>query len=525
MTDSSLLSDRFDNTYAGLPDQFHAKLAPVPVESPELIKLNSRVANLLELDQEWLASSDGLAMLSGNDLPSGSEPLAMAYAGHQFGGWVPQLGDGRAILLGEVLTGDGTRYDLQLKGSGRTPFSRGGDGRAGVGPVIREYVVSEAMHALGIPTTQALAAVSTGEHILREGPTPGAILTRVARSHIRVGTFEFFAARKDVPALTQLADYVISRYYPMCLEQEEPYLQLLLQVIERQAALIAQWQWVGFIHGVMNTDNMNISGETIDYGPCAFLDAYSATKKFSSIDQQGRYAYGNQPRIAQWNLAVLAQCLIPLIHSNEDEAVEKAQAAIDSYPATYQACFENGMRKKLGLLQQQEEDLLLGSELLELMEQGQADFTLTFRHLYEHAKGILSDPSNDISNNVTDNFLQQFTDHSDARQWLQRWMQRLEQDSSDSPDDDNSNSAAQGDTPHHPRLEQMRLSNPAIIPRNHRIEEAISAAVDNKDFGPFHTLVAACSDPYADAGSDAKRKALMLAPLQHEMVSQTFCGT
>ena len=367
----TVLADRFDNTYAALPPRFYEKLPPTQVQTPALVQLNASVAELLDLDIDWLRSPDGVAMCAGNYVPDGAEPLAMAYSGHQFGGWAPQLGDGRAILLGELQGTDGHRYDLQLKGAGRTPFSRGGDGRAWIGPVMREYIVSEAMATLGIPTTRALAAVTTGEQVLREGFVPGAVLTRIARSHIRVGTFEFFAARQDTEALKQLADYVIQRFYPDCAGQDEPYVSLLQSVLEKQAALVAAWQWVGFIHGVMNTDNMNVSGETIDYGPCAFMDEYQAGKTFSSIDFRGRYAYSNQPRAAQWNLAVLAQCLLPLIQNEdadasadavaEEAAIEKAQTVIDGFPQIYQAEFVRGMRCKLGIEKEQEDDLLLGS--------------------------------------------------------------------------------------------------------------------------------------------------------------------
>ena len=327
----------FDNTYARLPERFYARLAPVPVAQPRLVKLNQALAERLGLDPEALRSPEGLAVLAGNRVPEGAAPLAMAYAGHQFGGFVPQLGDGRAILLGEVLDPAGERFDIQLKGSGRTPFSRGGDGRAWLGPVLREYILSEAMQALGIPTTRSLAAVATGEPVYRETALPGAVLTRVARSHVRIGTFEYFHARRDTEALRHLADYVIARHYPESKESERPYLALLEAVIERQAGLVAQWLDVGFIHGVMNTDNMSITGETIDYGPCAFMDAYHPGRVYSSIDHGGRYAYGNQPRIAQWNLARLAQSLLPLLDADEGRAVADAQTAIDGFGAMLRA--------------------------------------------------------------------------------------------------------------------------------------------------------------------------------------------
>lgn len=510
---------RFDNSYAALPPRFYEKLAPTQVQAPELIRINSSVANLLDLDINWLQSEAGVAMCAGNHVPAGAEPLAMAYAGHQFGGWSPQLGDGRAILLGELQGSDGQRYDLQLKGAGRTPFSRGGDGRAWLGPVMREYIVSEAMATLGIPTTRALAAVTTGEQVMREGMMPGAVLTRVARSHIRVGTFEFFAARKDTDALKQLADYAIARFYPECADHTQPYVSLLQSILQKQATLVAAWQWLGFIHGVMNTDNMNISGETIDYGPCAFMDNYQAGKIFSSIDQRGRYAYSNQPSAAQWNLAVLAQCLIPLIQENESDeacAIEKAQAVIDDFPGIYQKAFLAGMQRKLGLESPEEDDLLLGSELLELMESGEADFTLTYYWLYKIACSSSSTP---MPVEAKSNWLQLFNAQKPAQQWLERWHTRLAR-----------NTAKASSAPES-WLEIMRLSNPAIIPRNHNIEIAIQEAVNSNTYTAFDELLNACSQPYADAtqdetaNGDKTRLRLMQPPKPGEVVTMTFCGT
>ncbi|MEL6477590.1 MAG: YdiU family protein, partial [Pseudomonadota bacterium] len=371
----------FDNSYARLPGRFYTKLTPEPVPSPRLIKVNHGLANRLGLDPAALESGEMVAALAGNGVPEGADPLAQVYAGHQFGGWSPQLGDGRAILLGELVAPDGARFDLQLKGSGQTPYSRRGDGRAPLGPVLREYIVSEAMAALGVPTTRALAAVTTGDIVYRERPEPGAVLTRVAASHIRVGTFQFFAAREDAEALQLLTEHVIARHYPEAVAAEDPTLALLQGVIARQAALIARWMSLGFIHGVMNTDNMTVSGETIDYGPCAFMDAYHPGRVFSSIDQGGRYAYANQPRIAQWNLACLAQALLPVLIGEDEAKLAAAQAAVDGFPDLFQAAWLSEMRAKLGLVGVEEGDSDLILTLFDIMAEAEADFTLTFRGL------------------------------------------------------------------------------------------------------------------------------------------------
>ena len=339
----------FDNSYARLPHRFFARLSPTPVSVPRLIRLNESLARQLGLDSDELSSPEGVAMLAGNVVPKLGDPLAMAYAGHQFGNFVPQLGDGRAILLGEIVGIDGVRRDIQLKGSGPTPFSRNGDGRAALGPILREYIISEAMFALGIPTTRSLAVVATGEKVRRETPLPGAVLTRVASSHVRVGTFQFFAARGDVEATRNLADYVIARHYPEAAEATNPYCTLLELVIARQAELVAKWQLVGFIHGVMNTDNMSIAGETIDYGPCAFMDAYDPATVYSSIDSFGRYAYGNQPRVALWNLARFAETLVPLLAEDQEAAIENANGALGTFALRFEAAYATGLRRKLGL--------------------------------------------------------------------------------------------------------------------------------------------------------------------------------
>ena len=356
----------FQNTYAALPDGFFARVAPTPVASPRLIKLNRPLATRLGLDPDRLESPEGVEILAGKRIPSGAEPIAMAYAGHQFGHFVPQLGDGRAILLGEVIDADGVRRDIQLKGSGPTPFSRRGDGRAALGPVLREYIVSEAMAALGIPTTRSLAAVVTGESVLRETALPGAVLTRIASSHVRVGTFQYFAARGDTEGVRRLADHVIARHYPEAANAERPYHALLQGVIARQAELVARWLLLGFIHGVMNTDNTSISGETIDYGPCAFMDHYDPAAVFSSIDEQGRYAYANQPRIALWNLTRLAECLLPLFSDDQDKAIEQAQAILGEFAETFTTAYQAGLRQKIGLFTERDGDEALVQDLLDL---------------------------------------------------------------------------------------------------------------------------------------------------------------
>src|SRR5690348_13488024 len=369
----------FQNSYAALPANFFARVAPTPVTGPRLVRLNKKLAWHLRLDPDQLSTPEGAEILSGKSLPEGAEPIAMAYAGHQFGHFVPQLGDGRAILLGEVIDRDGVRRDIQLKGSGPTPFSRRGDGRAALGPVLREYIVSEAMFALGIPTTRSLAAVTSGERVQRETMLPGAVLTRVAASHIRVGTFQFFAARGDTDGVRRLADHVIGRHYPHLASAERPYQALLDAVIARQADLVARWLLVGFIHGVMNTDNTSISGETIDYGPCAFMDEYNPSTVFSSIDEMGRYAYGNQPRIALWNLTRLAECLLPLFSDDKDKAIEQAQFTLGEFAEKFTSAYQTGLRAKIGLFTQREGDEALVQDLLDAMAKNQADFTLTFR--------------------------------------------------------------------------------------------------------------------------------------------------
>jgi protein adenylyltransferase len=486
----------FQNTYAALPDGFFARVAPTPVASPRLIKLNWPLAIHLGLDPERLESPEGAEILAGKRVPNGAEPIAMAYAGHQFGHFVPQLGDGRAILLGEVIDADGVRRDIQLKGSGPTPFSRRGDGRAALGPVLREYVVSEAMAALGIPTTRSLAAVVTGESVIRETALPGAVLTRVASSHIRVGTFQYFAARGDTEGVRRLADHVIARHYPEARDVERPYQALLEGVIARQADLVARWLLVGFIHGVMNTDNTSISGETIDYGPCAFMDHYDPIAVFSSIDEQGRYAYANQPRIALWNLTRFAECLLPLFGDDKDKAIEQGQSILGEFAPRFTRAYRAGLRQKTGLLTERDDDEALVHDLLDAMAKGRADFTLTFRRLAEAALNAEGDQ----------NMRQLFADPAAYDEWAVRWRQRIE---------------TEDHTPAQ-RSAAMRAVNPAFIPRNHRIEAMIQAAVNHNDFAPFEALLTVLSKPYEDQPAWADYAE---PPRADERVLQTFCGT
>lgn len=485
----------FDNSYAALPANFFARVAPTPVAAPRLIKLNHALAEQLGIDPDWLASPEGVEVLAGKRVPDGADPLAMAYAGHQFGHFVAQLGDGRAILLGEVIDRDGVRRDIQLKGSGPTPFSRRGDGRAALGPVIREYIVSEAMAALGIPTTRSLAAVLTGERVQRETMLPGAVLTRVASSHIRVGTFQFFAAREDIAGVKQLADHVIVRHYPDAAKAEHPIRALLDAVIRRQAELVARWLHVGFIHGVMNTDNCSISGETIDYGPCAFMDAYDPATVYSSIDEMGRYAYANQPRIALWNLTRFAETLLPLIDSDEKTAIEIAQAALGEFSDIFDTAYQAGLRRKLGLFISQPDDAALAQDLLVAMTANQADFTLTFRRLGDAAR----DPSNDEAVRGL------FIDPTAFDAWAGKWRQRLGQESQDAST----------------RYQAMQTVNPAFIPRNHRVEAVIQAAMAD-DYAPFKKLLTVLAKPYEDQPEMAD---FAEPPEPDQRVLKTFCGT
>ncbi len=486
----------FDNSYARLPDSFYARVLPAIVKEPALIKLNTELAVELGLDPLALSSPEGIEILAGKRIPDGADPIAAAYAGHQFGQFVPRLGDGRAILLGEVVDRNGIRRDIQLKGSGPTPFSRGGDGRAALGPVLREYLISEAMAALGIPTTRALAAVTTGENVIRDSILPGAVFTRVASSHIRVGTFQFFLAKRDTEALRRLADYAIARHYPEAASAPQPYRALLDGVIARQAALVARWLDVGFIHGVMNTDNMSIAGETIDYGPCAFMDAYDKETVFSSIDHAGRYAYARQPGIAHWNLARLAECLLPLLADETEKGVEQANDALSAFPGLFQKAHQDGLRQKFGLTEEREGDIELMQALLDRMALNGADFTLTFRRLADATADAQADDA------VRDLFV----DPTAFDAWAVHWRERLAHESIDSK----------------ARRDAMRRVNPAFIPRNHRVEAVIEAALKTRDFAPFETLLAVLSKPYEDQPDFA---AYADPPPPSQGPYQTFCGT
>jgi uncharacterized protein YdiU (UPF0061 family) len=478
----------FDNSYVRQPKTFFSRQNPIPVESPKLIKLNVPLAESLGLNIDLLKGDKGAAIFAGNIIPEGAAPLAQAYAGHQFGHFT-MLGDGRAILLGEQITPQGERLDIQLKGSGRTPYSRGGDGRAALGPMLREYIISEAMHALGIPSTRSLAVVTTGESVFRETELTGAILTRTAGSHIRVGTFQYVANWCTVEELRTLANYTIKRHYPEVEESENRYLSLLQEVIKRQAALIAKWQLVGFIHGVMNTDNMAISGETIDYGPCAFMDTYDPSTVFSSIDRYGRYAYGNQPYIGGWNLARFAETLLPLLDKNEDKAVKLAQEAISGYMDLYHGNWLAGMRAKLGIFNEELEDRSLIEELLNLMLKYRADYTNTFRALT-----IAKPAETDLA--VAPEFAM----------WHEKWKARL---------------GRQQESKEYSQ-QLMQKSNPAVIPRNHRVEEALDAAVGKNNYGVMEKLLEILSAPNAYTHEQEEYSTL---PAPTSLPYRTFCGT
>lgn len=484
----------FNNSYAALPETFYTKLDADPSPDPTLIKVNEKLAADLGIDADFLTSDAALAMFSGRAMPKGAEPLAMVYAGHQFGGWSPRLGDGRALLLGEVVDADGTRFDIHLKGSGRTPYSRGGDGKAAIGPVIREYVVSEAMNALGVPTTRALAAVTTGENIFREGPLPGAIFTRVAQSHIRVGTFQYFYAQNDHAALKTLADYVIDRHYPAARQANNPIQALYAGIIARQAKLIALWLKFGFIHGVMNTDNMQVAGETIDYGPCAFMDDFDPNKVFSSIDQQGRYAWGRQPHLAHWNLMRLGETLLSLWGGDEKVALEQLQSTLDAFGTAFNTQFQDVFSQKLGLPADGAQNASFIETTFQTMKAQDTDFTLFFSHLRRLN-----------SKDHHDRFTVLFKDKTAADDWLALWHQTRTESGI---------AAEESQT-------RMDKANPIYIPRNHRVEEAIQAS-QSGDYDPLHNLHSVLQNPFQEQeGAELYES----APKPEEVVQQTFCGT
>ncbi|MES2568750.1 MAG: YdiU family protein [Verrucomicrobiota bacterium] len=478
---------RLEHSYSRLPQLFHLPVAPTPVRAPRLVILNRRLAESLGIEADALAGEEGAAIFTGNRLPPGAAPLAQAYAGHQYGNFT-KLGDGRAILLGEQITPAGERFDIQLKGAGPTPFSRRGDGRAALGPMLREYIISEAMHALGIPTTRSLAVTATGEGVWRQEPLPGAVLTRVAASHIRVGTFEWAATTGDNAAFRVLIDYTLGRHYPELTADANPPYALLKAVIERQASLLARWMMVGFVHGVMNTDNMALSGETIDYGPCAFMDAYDPATVFSSIDQHGRYAYGNQPLIAQWNLTRLAESLLPLLHPEEAPAIAMAEEALQGFADRYEYHWLAGMRRKLGLLTQEPGDAALIGTLLEWMRSAKADFTNTFASLSYEAHGE-----------------EKWRNDAGFIRWHESWQARLSLQ------------------PHTPAesAELRRTNNPAFIPRNHLVEAALASANEG-DLSVMKSLLEVLAAPYDHARSAPEFRSP--AP-DGDACYQTFCGT
>ena len=489
----------FDNSYARDLPGCYVAWPPAPVKKPRLLFLNRELAGELRLDLAAHEESTLAAIFSGNALPEGAAPIAQAYAGHQFGNFSPQLGDGRALLIGEVIDRHGRRRDLAFKGSGRTPFSRNGDGKAAVGPMLREVLIGEAMHALGIPTTRALAAIATGEAVYREETLPGALLTRVAASHIRVGTFEYFAARDERERVRQLADYAIARHDPDLGGTEDRYTQWLRAVAERQAALLAQWMNVGFIHGVMNTDNMSIAGETIDFGPCAFMETYHPGTVFSSIDRHGRYAYARQPAIAQWNLARFAEAILPLLADDEDAAVEKATEILAGFGASYRRHWLQGVRAKLGLQAQTADsdtiDTALAEDWLALLQAGGADYTLAWRRLADAAEGR-PEPLREL-----------FSDASALEAWFARWRARAEAEA---------RPAAQ-------RAQAMRRVNPWLIARNHRVEEALDAASTEGDLAPFEELLKAIQRPFDE--DPALTRYAEPAPAGYTDSYRTFCGT
>lgn len=490
---SNLKSPAFEHSYAELDDEFFSARIPTPVARPTLIQVNTELADSLGLDLDWLHSDQGLLTLAGNVVPGSASPIAMAYSGHQFGHWNPTLGDGRAILLGEILNGDGDRFDFQLKGSGTTHYSRQGDGRSPLGPALREYIVSEAMAAMGVPTTRSLAVLSTGESVFREQVLPGGILTRIAKSHIRIGSFEYAASLRSPPLLKQFADYTINRLYPDCKNTDNPYVSLLSEMTDRQAKLVAKWQAIGFVHGVMNTDNILLSGETVDYGPCAFIDAYNADAVFSSIDRNGRYAYKNQPSIAQWNLMIFAQAILPLLDANQDTAIQLAEEALRTFPEIYNRYYLAEMTKKIGINDNDATSHKLAMSLLEIMQKQEMDFTLTFRRLTQ-----IADEAKDAQTVFSEE------DYLALADWIEQWQGKL-------AGEDQGHSAV-----------LMRAANPLYIPRNHLIEAVIKAAVAEDNLKPFYALVECLKDPYKKHPNDDYFSS---PPKPEQVVRATFCGT
>ncbi len=498
----------FDNSYARELSGFYAACLPEAKPEPDLLYFNQTLAEDLCLDFNLHDTPTLAALFSGNRLPEGAEPIAQAYAGHQFGHFSPQLGDGRALVIGEIINQQGKRYDICFKGSGRTPFSRGGDGKAAIGPMLREVLIGEGMHALGVPTTRALAVTATGEPVYRDTVLPGAVLTRVAASHIRIGTFQFFAARGEHDRVKRLADYTIARHYPALLEKADSYLEFLRLATRRQAALVAHWMSLGFIHGVMNTDNVSIAGETIDYGPCAFMEAYNPNAVFSSIDGQGRYAYRNQPPIAQWNLARLAETLLPLLSDDQHRAVELAKEVLESFPETYRHNWLEIMRAKLGLIGGTDQDLPVDAALIDewltLLQADKVDYTLAWRKLANAAEGQLSE--------LRDLFSKQTA----LDGWLVKWQTRC-------AEQDRGRVSMNGMDSAQRRGQAMREVNPWLIPRNHHVEEALAAASDEFNLEPFQELLAALLRPYDEKLNFAK----FAEPAADSFTAcyRTFCGT
>ena len=491
----------FDNSYAELPEVFYQRQRPTPVSNPQLIRVNHQLAEQIGIDPLWLESQEGINVVAGNLVPPGADPIATAYAGYQFGQWNPQLGDGRAVLLGETLNSAGERYDIQLKGSGPTPYSRGGDGRAPLGPILREYIVSDAMAHLGIASTRVVAAVTSGETVFRESPLPGGVLMRVGKSHIRFGTFQYFTALGDIAATRRLADHVIERHFPQSQHAANPYNDLLDRVILAQVQLVASWQSVGFIHGVMNTDNMLVSGETIDYGPCAFMDQFDPDKVFSSIDRAGRYAYKNQPGIAHWNLVGLAQSLLPLLDKDETTAVALAQESIDKFPVLFNDTYYRLLAEKIGLSKNHSDDEALIKELLLLMAKEKTDFTLTFRRLSE-----LVDPDRNFASALQHSIRDIFELPASFSTWIAQWSDRVDAEDSDRKD----------------IADKMLAINPVFIARNHLVEEVIDIATNDSDLRPFNTLADVLEKPYV---FDSKLGKYATPPRENQIVKHTFCGT